>query len=122
MRAQTASSHVGKLRSLLIAVTRRTKYLDNFIRLKNFPHTAISIKSFLLTTYYTGSSSINFINISLVKTKGLSLKLEIKIEIPQDIIFQTRNGYSVQQGILKAISKGPYEEGLSFKIVSAYFS
>jgi hypothetical protein len=47
--------------------------------------------------------------------------LEIKIEIPQDIISDRKRLGSVQQGILKAISKGPYEEGLSFKIVSAFF-
>jgi hypothetical protein len=48
--------------------------------------------------------------------------LEIRIEIPQDIISDKKRLDSVQQGILKAISKGPYEEGLSFKIVSAFFS
>ena len=58
----------------------------------------------------------------MVKTRDLSLKMEIKIEIPQDIISDKKRLDSVQQGILKAISKGPYEEGLSFKIVSAYFS
>jgi hypothetical protein len=57
----------------------------------------------------------------LVKTKDLLLRLEIKIEIPQDIISDNKRLDSVKQGILKAISKGPYEEGLSFKIISAYF-
>ncbi|HJU79578.1 MAG TPA: hypothetical protein VJ599_08450 [Nitrososphaeraceae archaeon] len=57
----------------------------------------------------------------MVKTKDLLLRLEINIEIPQDIISDKKRLDSVQQGILKAISKGPYEEGLSFKILSAYF-
>ncbi|HJR85276.1 MAG TPA: hypothetical protein VJ772_07920 [Nitrososphaeraceae archaeon] len=57
----------------------------------------------------------------MVKTKDLLLRLEIKIEIPQDIISDNKRLDSVKQGILKAISKGPYEEGLSFKIISAYF-
>jgi hypothetical protein len=48
--------------------------------------------------------------------------LEIKIEVPQDIVSDEKRLDSVQQGILKAISKGPFEEGLSFKTISAYFS
>lgn len=57
----------------------------------------------------------------LVKTKEILLKMEIKIEIPQDIISDKKRLNSVQQGILKAISKGPYEEGLAFNIVKATF-
>jgi hypothetical protein len=58
----------------------------------------------------------------LVDTRDLLLRLEIKIEIPQNIISDKKRLDSVQQGILKAISKGPYEEGLSFKILSADFN
>ncbi|HKQ21544.1 MAG TPA: hypothetical protein VJS91_05865 [Nitrososphaeraceae archaeon] len=58
----------------------------------------------------------------MVNSRDLLLRLEIKIEIPQDIISDKKRLDSVQQGILKAISKGPYEEGLSFKIVSAHFN
>ncbi|HEY9398657.1 MAG TPA: hypothetical protein VIP29_02035 [Nitrososphaeraceae archaeon] len=47
--------------------------------------------------------------------------MEIKIEIPQDIISDKKRLNSVQQGILKAISRGPYEEGLAFNIVNATF-
>ena len=47
--------------------------------------------------------------------------MEIKIEIPQDIFADKKRLGSVEQGILKAISKGPYEEGLAFKIVKATF-
>jgi hypothetical protein len=57
----------------------------------------------------------------LVKTKEVLLKMEIKIEIPQDIITDKKRLKSVQQGILKVISKGPYEEGLVFNIVKATF-
>jgi len=57
----------------------------------------------------------------VVKTKEVLLKMEIKIDIPQDIIFDKNRLKSVQQGILKTISKGPYEEGLSFSIVKATF-
>jgi hypothetical protein len=57
----------------------------------------------------------------LVKTKEVLLKMEIKIEIPQDIIADKKRLKLVQQGILKVISKGPYEEGLVFNIVKATF-
>jgi hypothetical protein len=57
----------------------------------------------------------------LVKTKEVLLKMEMKIEIPQDIMLDKKRLRSVQRGILKAVSKGPYEEGLAFKIVKATF-
>ena len=57
----------------------------------------------------------------MVKTKGVLLKMELKIDIPQDIMLDKKRLKSVQRGILKAISKGPYEEGLSFKIIKATF-
>jgi hypothetical protein len=57
----------------------------------------------------------------LVKTKEVLLKMEIKIEIPQDIITDKKRLKSVQQGILKVISKGPYEEDLVFNIIKATF-
>ena len=57
----------------------------------------------------------------MVKTKEVLLKMEIKIEIPQDIITDKKRLKSVQQGILKVISKGPYEEGLVFNILKATF-
>jgi hypothetical protein len=67
-----------------------------------------------------------FLNINsnillLVKTKEVLLKMEIRIEIPQDIIADKKRLKSVQEGILKVISKGPYEEGLVFNVVKATF-
>lgn len=47
--------------------------------------------------------------------------MELKIEIPQDIMLNKKRLKSVQRGILKAITKGPYEEGLAFKIVKSTF-
>ena len=57
----------------------------------------------------------------MVKTKEVLIKMEIKIEIPQDIIAYKKRLKSVQEGILKVISKGPYEEGLVFNVVKATF-
>ena len=48
----------------------------------------------------------------MVQTKEVMLKLEIKFDIPQDIILDKKRMKSVQQGILKTIAKGPYKEGL----------
>jgi len=48
----------------------------------------------------------------MVQTKEVILKLEIKFDILQDIILDKKRLKSVQQGILKTIAKGPYEEGL----------
>ncbi|TLX67477.1 MAG: hypothetical protein E6L03_06620 [Thaumarchaeota archaeon] len=57
----------------------------------------------------------------MVKSKEVLLKMEIKIDIPQDIMLDRKRLKSIQQGILKVISKGPYEEGLAFNIVRATF-
>ena len=57
----------------------------------------------------------------LVKSKEVLLKMEIKIDIPQDIMLDRKRLKSIQQSILKVISKGPYEEGLAFNIVIATF-
>jgi len=57
----------------------------------------------------------------LVKSRELILKLEIKIEVPEDILSDKDRLKAVEQGIVKAISKGLYEEGLAFIVVKANF-
>lgn len=57
----------------------------------------------------------------MVKSRELSLKIEIKIEIPEDILSDKDRLKAVEQGIVKAVSKGLYEEGLAFTIVRANF-
>jgi hypothetical protein len=52
----------------------------------------------------------------MIETKDLSLNLEIKIEIPQDIISDKKRLDSIQHGILKATSKGPYKEDCHSKL------
>ena len=47
--------------------------------------------------------------------------MEIKIEIPDDIYSDKDRLKVVQQGIVKAVSKGLYEEGLAFSVVRANF-
>ena len=57
----------------------------------------------------------------MVETKKVMLSMDIEIEIPKDIVSDRKRLKKVQDGILKVISKGPYEEGLLFKIVRAKF-
>lgn len=47
--------------------------------------------------------------------------MDIEIDIPKDIVSDKKRLKKVQDGILKVISKGPYEEGLLFKIARAKF-
>ena len=57
----------------------------------------------------------------MVKSRELLLKMEIKIEIPDDIYSDKDRLKVVEQGIVKAVSKGLYEEGLAFSVVRANF-
>ena len=57
----------------------------------------------------------------MVKSRELLLKMEIKIEVPEDILSDKDRLKAVEQGIVKAVSKGLYEEGLAFTIVKASF-
>lgn len=57
----------------------------------------------------------------MVKSRELLLKMEIKIEIPDDILSDKYRLNAVEQGIVKAVSKGLYEEGLAFTVVKAKF-
>ena len=57
----------------------------------------------------------------MVKSRELLLKMEIKIEIPDDILSDKDRLNAVEQGIVKAVSKGLYEEGLAFTVAKANF-
>ena len=47
--------------------------------------------------------------------------MEIQIDIPQDIALDEKRFKAVEQGILKAISKDVYQEGLAFQIQDVTF-
>jgi hypothetical protein len=47
--------------------------------------------------------------------------MEIQIDIPQDIALDEKGFKAVQQGILRAVSKGLYQEGLAFQIQDGTF-
>ncbi|HZA69686.1 MAG TPA: hypothetical protein VE548_08290 [Nitrososphaeraceae archaeon] len=57
----------------------------------------------------------------MVETEKVTLTMDIEIDIPKDILADKKRLKKVQDGILKAIRKGPYEEGLAFKITTAKF-
>ena len=57
----------------------------------------------------------------MVSTKLLKLKVEMDIDIPMDLIESKRRLQLIEEGIIKSICKGLYEEGISFQIKSFNF-
>ena len=54
----------------------------------------------------------------MVPLKLLKLRVEIDLNIPEDLIQNEKRLEMIEEGILKSISKGLYEEGISFHIIS----
>jgi hypothetical protein len=54
--------------------------------------------------------------IRLVETKKGRLNIEIDVDLPLDIIENNNRREAVEEGLIRSISKGLYEEGVSFKI------
>jgi hypothetical protein len=52
----------------------------------------------------------------MVSKKRVKLNVEIDIDIPSDVIASRARIRMVEDGIIKSISKGLYEKGLSFNI------
>jgi hypothetical protein len=52
----------------------------------------------------------------LVETKKGRLNIEIDVDLPLDIIENSNRREAVEEGLIRSISKGLYEEGVSFKI------
>jgi hypothetical protein len=59
--------------------------------------------------------------IRLVKTKKGRLNIEIDIDIPLDIIENSNRRKAIEEGLIRSVSKGLYEEGVSFKIKKVSF-
>ncbi|MGE5634968.1 MAG: hypothetical protein ACM3VV_07015 [Deltaproteobacteria bacterium] len=57
----------------------------------------------------------------MVSKKRVKLNLEIDIDIPTDVIANRTRIRMVEDGIIKSISKGLYQEGLSFDIKKFIF-
>jgi hypothetical protein len=63
----------------------------------------------------------NYSTWELVETKKGKLKIEIDVDLPLDIIENDHRREAVEEGLVRSISKGLYEEGVSFKINSVDF-
>jgi hypothetical protein len=57
----------------------------------------------------------------MVSTKLLKLKVEMDIDIPMDLIESEKRLQLIEEGIIKSICKGLYEEGIAFHIKSFNF-
>jgi hypothetical protein len=53
----------------------------------------------------------------MTSSKKAKLEIEIEIDIPIDIIDDKQRFGLVEEGIVRSISKGLYEQGVSFKII-----
>jgi hypothetical protein len=54
--------------------------------------------------------------VRLVDMKKMKLDIEIEVDIPLDIIKDKNRIKAVEDGLRLSISKGLYEQGVSFKI------
>lgn len=57
----------------------------------------------------------------MVSTKLLKLKVEMDIDIPMDLIENENRLKLIEEGIVKSMCKGLYEEGISFHIKTSNF-
>jgi hypothetical protein len=58
----------------------------------------------------------------MVSTKLLKLKVEMDIDIPMDLIESKNRLQLIEEGIIKSMCKGLYEEGISFHIKTSNFN
>jgi hypothetical protein len=57
----------------------------------------------------------------MVETKKGKMNIAIDVDLPVDIVENDRRREAVEEGLVRSISKGLYEEGVSFKISSVKF-
>jgi hypothetical protein len=57
----------------------------------------------------------------MVETEKGKLNIEIDVDLPLDIVENDRRREAVEEGLVRSISKGLYEEGVSFKISGVEF-
>jgi hypothetical protein len=55
-------------------------------------------------------------------SRKAKLEVEIEIDIPIDIITDKERFNLVEEGIVRSISKGLYEQGVSFRILRSSMS
>ena len=52
----------------------------------------------------------------MVKTKKMILEVQIEIDIPIDIVVDSQRIKAVEDGLSRSISKGLYDQGVSFEV------
>jgi hypothetical protein len=52
----------------------------------------------------------------MVETKKMIMEVEIEIDVPIDIVQDSRRIKAGEDGLGRSISKGLYDQGVSFKI------
>ena len=57
----------------------------------------------------------------MVISKKLKLEIEIEVDVALDIIEDKHRLRAIEDGLVKSISKGLYEEGVSFNIIKVKF-
>jgi len=57
----------------------------------------------------------------MVETKKVKLETEMEVDVPMDIVVDKQRLKAVEDGIVRVISRGLYEEGVSFKIIKVNF-
>ena len=57
----------------------------------------------------------------MVASKKIVLEIEIEVNMPLDIIEDKQRLKAIEDGLVKSISKGLYEEGVSFNIHKVKF-
>ena len=52
----------------------------------------------------------------MVDTRKMVLDLRIEIDVPVDIVQDSRRIKAVEDGLARSVSKGLYDQGVSFRI------
>ena len=52
----------------------------------------------------------------MVQTRKMSLEIEVEIDVPVDIVQDKARIRAVEDGLARSISKGLYDQGVSFQI------
>jgi hypothetical protein len=59
--------------------------------------------------------------VSMVISKKVKLEIEIEVDMPLDIIEDRERFRAIESGLIRSISKGLYEQGVSFNIGKVKF-
>lgn len=66
-------------------------------------------------------SNVLIFHVWMVITKKVKLDIEIEVDMPLDIIEDRERFKAIETGLVRSISKGLYEQGVSFSIGKVKF-